>query len=68
MIEGHLKAHSTITMADKIEVIDRCWYCYGVFPIAEHLKHCLTKIMFHDYFLKTVEEIQASFLEPVQKE
>ena len=50
-------------MADKIEVIDRCWYCYGVFPIAEHLK-----IMFHDYFLKTVEEIQASFLEPVQKE
>ena len=55
-------------MADKIEVIDRCWYCYGVFPIAEHLKHCLTKIMFHDYFLKTVEEIQASFLEPVQKE
>ena len=68
MNEGYLKAHSTITMDDKIEVIDRCPYCYGVFPIAVHLQHCLTKAMFKDYFLKTVEEIQNSFLKPVQKE
>ena len=55
-------------MADKIVVIDRCKYCFGVFPIAVHLQHCLTKKMYNDYFLKTVEEIQNSFLKPVQKE
>ena len=68
MIGGYLKANSTIKMADKIEVIDRCKFCFGVFPIVKHLQHCLTKAMYNDYFLKTVKEIEQSFLKPVQKE